>query len=86
MLHHWHKYFWDHEAKWCMRAITFAEIDFRFSILHIPTGYQKFKNGISQLKQVTGRTHREVQRYIIAVIAGTAPREFIIALWSSLEF
>lgn len=27
-LHHWHKAFWDHDAKWCIRAVGPSEIDF----------------------------------------------------------
>jgi hypothetical protein len=38
-LHHWHKMFWDHDAKWCIRMVGPAEIDFRFSILHLLTGF-----------------------------------------------
>ncbi|KAF9455162.1 hypothetical protein BDZ94DRAFT_1316610 [Collybia nuda] len=38
-LHHWHKMFWDHDAKWCIHAVGKAKIDFRFSILHPQTGY-----------------------------------------------
>ncbi|KAF9521662.1 hypothetical protein CPB83DRAFT_746535, partial [Crepidotus variabilis] len=29
-LHHWHKQFWDHDAKWCIFAVGSQEIDFRF--------------------------------------------------------
>ena len=29
-LHHWHKMFWDHDAKWCIHDVGPAEIDFRF--------------------------------------------------------
>ncbi|KAF9459936.1 hypothetical protein BDZ94DRAFT_1311985 [Collybia nuda] len=53
-LHHWHKMFWDHDAKWCIHAVGGAEIDFWFSILHPHTAYQHFGAGISRLNQVTG--------------------------------
>ncbi|KAF8871276.1 hypothetical protein CPB84DRAFT_1818218 [Gymnopilus junonius] len=53
-LHHWHKQFWDHDAKWCIFAVGASEIDFCFSILHPHTGYRHFHEGISSLKQVTG--------------------------------
>ena len=56
-LHHWHKQFWDHDTKWCINGVGYAEIDFRFSVLHQHTGYRHFKEGISSLKQVTGREH-----------------------------
>ena len=32
-LHHWHKMFWDHDAKWCIRAVGATEINFQFSVL-----------------------------------------------------
>jgi len=38
-LHHWHKMFWDHDAKWCINALGDAEIDFQFSVLHPHTGF-----------------------------------------------
>ena len=53
-LHHWHKMFWDHDAKWCIRAVGPVEIDYRFSILHPQTSFRHFQEGISKLKQVTG--------------------------------
>ena len=85
-LHHWHKYFWDHDAKWCINALGSAEIDFRFSVLHQNTGYHHFKEGISSLKQVTGREHRDVQWYIIAVSADVLPSKFMIAIRSLMDF
>ena len=32
-LHHWHKMFWDHNAKWCIWAVGAAKTDFQFSVL-----------------------------------------------------
>ena len=85
-LHHWHKMFWDHDAKWCIHAIGGAEIDFRFAILHPHTGFRQFNEGISKLKQVTGREHRDIQRYIISVIADAVPKDFLIAIRSLMDF
>ena len=85
-LHHWHKQFWDHDAKWCINAVGAAEIDFRFSILHPHTAFRHFKEGISTLKQVTGREHRDIQRYILPVIAGVVSPEFVIAIRALLDF
>jgi hypothetical protein len=72
-LHHWHKQFWDHDMKWSIRAVGADELDFRFSTLQPIIGYKHFKDGVSKLKQVTGRTHRGIERYIVGVIAGKAP-------------
>lgn len=85
-LHHWHRAFWDHDAKWCIRTVGGAEIDFRFSILQSHTGFRHFKEGISSLKQVTGRDHRDIQRYMVPVIAGAVPKDFLIAIRSLMDF
>ena len=85
-LHHWHKMFWDHDAKWCINVVGAAEIDFRFSVLHNRTGYRHFGDGISKLKQVTGREQRDIQRYIIVVVADAAPPSFLIAIRALLDF
>ena len=85
-LHHWHKMFWDHDTRWCIKAVSQDEIDFRFSILHPHTGYRQFPEGISKLKQVTGREHRDIQRYIIAVIADAVPPNFLIAIRALADF
>ena len=78
--------FWDHDAKWCIRAVGRQEIDFRFSVLQPHIGLRHFKEGISALKQVTGREHRDIQRYIIGVIAGAVPKEFLLAIRALMDF
>ena len=85
-LHHWHKMFWDHDAKWCINAVGAAEIDLRFAILHPHTGFHQFNEGISKLKQVTGREHRDIQRYLVSVIADAVPKDFLIAIRSLMDF
>ncbi|KAH9008669.1 hypothetical protein EDB85DRAFT_2078106 [Lactarius pseudohatsudake] len=85
-LHHWHKMFWDHDAKWCIRALKGAEIDYRFSILHPHTGFRQFCEGVSKLKQVTGQEHRDIQRYLVAVIADAVSKDFLIAVRSLMDF
>ena len=56
-LHQWHKMFWDHNVKWCIRAVGAAEINFRFSVLQPHVSFHHFTEGISSLKQVTGHEH-----------------------------
>ena len=85
-LHHWHKQFWDHDMKWSIRAVGAAELDFRFTTLQPIIGYKHFKDGISTLKQVTGRVHRDIERYIIGVIAGKVPPSFVIAIRALMDF
>lgn len=85
-LHHWHKQFWDHDIKWCINVLGGPELDFRFSVLQPHTGYRHFKEGISAIKQVTGREHRDIQRYIVSVIADAVPSRFLLAIRSLLDF
>ena len=85
-LHHWHKMFWDHNAKWCIQAVGAAKINFWFSVLQPCIGFHHFTEGISGLKQVTGHKHCDVQCYIVGVVAGAIPRDFIIAIWASMDF
>ena len=85
-LHHWHKQFWDYDVKWSIRAIGANELDFCFPMLQPIIGFKHFKDGVSTLKQVTSRTHRDVERYIVGVIAGKAPPKFIIAIRALMDF
>ena len=85
-LHHWHKQFWDHDTKWSIRAIGNQEIDLRFSLLQPSVGFQHFKAGISSLKQVTGRDHRDIQHYIVPIIADTVSKEFMLCIRSLTDF
>ena len=85
-LHHWHKQFWDHDVKWAIRAVGADEFDFRFTTIQPITGFKYFKDGVSKLKQVTGRAHRDVERYIVCVIAGKAPPLFVIAIQALMDF
>ncbi|KAF9040948.1 hypothetical protein BJ165DRAFT_1351051 [Panaeolus papilionaceus] len=78
--------FWDHNVKWCINAVGAAEIDFRFSILQPHTGYRHFKEGISSLKQVTGRDQRNIQCYIVPIVAGAVSLNFMTAIQALLDF
>ncbi|KAG1816960.1 hypothetical protein EV424DRAFT_1540661 [Suillus variegatus] len=50
------------------------------------TTFRHFKDGISKLKQVTGRAQRDMQRYIVALIADAAPRSVVIAVRALMDF
>ena len=86
ILHHWHKFVWDHDVKWAINIVGAAELDFRFSVLQPSVGYRHFGEGISHLTKVTGRTQRDVQRYLIAAIAGAAPPSVVLAMRLLMDF
>lgn len=85
-LHHFHRCFFDHDLQWCIVVLGDVEIDYRFSLIQMPVGYRSFKEGVSKLKQVTGRDHRSMQRYIVAVIAGAVPPRFLTAIRALMDF
>jgi hypothetical protein len=54
--------------------------------LHCHIGFRKFDQGISKLKQVTGREHRDIQRYIVVVTANAVPKDFLRAIHALMDF
>ncbi|KAG1882447.1 hypothetical protein F4604DRAFT_1921634 [Suillus subluteus] len=85
-LHHWHHEFYDHDVWWCLRAVGTQELDFCFSVLQQLTMFQHFKDGISNLKQVTGRAQHDMQHYMVALIADAAPPGIVIAVRPLMDF
>ena len=85
-LHHFFRMGWDHDIQWCITAVGEDEIDYRFNLLQTPVGYRSFSDGILKLKQVTGRDHRSIQRYILCIVAGAAPPCFLAAIRALLDF
>ncbi|KAI0039113.1 hypothetical protein FA95DRAFT_1504627 [Auriscalpium vulgare] len=85
-LHQWHKFCWDHDITWCRNVVGDAEINFRFSVLQPRVGFRHFSEGVSHLKQVTGREHRDIQRYLVACIAGAASPAFVTCIRALMEF
>ncbi|KAI6101840.1 hypothetical protein F5141DRAFT_1065808 [Pisolithus sp. B1] len=63
-LHHFHRFSWDHDTRWCILATGVAKFDYQFSLLQTLVRYCAFEDGMSKLKQVTGCDHHAVQHYI----------------------
>ncbi|KAG6369754.1 hypothetical protein JVT61DRAFT_13625 [Boletus reticuloceps] len=86
ILHHLHRFFFNHDLQWCITALGSDEINYCYMLIQTLVGYRAFKEGISKLKQVTGWDHRSMQRYIIAIIAGAVPPRFMIAVHTPMDF
>ncbi|KAJ7275704.1 hypothetical protein C8J57DRAFT_1061724 [Mycena rebaudengoi] len=85
-LHHWHRGFYDHDFQWACNLLTKPEMDFRLSVIQPRVGFRHFKEGVTHLKQLGGREHRELERCIVAVIADGVSREIVTAIRALLDF
>lgn len=85
-LHQYFKMSWDHDRKWCSRILGAEELDFRFTLLQTCSGDRHFPDGITTLKQTSMRLHREVQRYIVGVVAGGIPKDALAAIRALTDF
>ncbi|KAG2362499.1 hypothetical protein BDR07DRAFT_1284465 [Suillus spraguei] len=86
ILHTGHKFFFDHPLNWVKETVGNQELDACFTVQHKRVGTRHFAKGITHIKQMTGRDHREIQCTIIASIAGAAPPRFIYAICALVDF
>ncbi|KAG2132209.1 hypothetical protein BD769DRAFT_1666227 [Suillus cothurnatus] len=86
VLHTLHKFFADHPLKWIKEIVGKTELDTRFIIQHKRVGTRHFTKGITHVNQMTGREHRDIQRTIVASIAGAAPPRFVRAIRALIDF
>ena len=85
-LHAFHKFFFDHALKWVVNIMGGEELDRRMAALQPRLGVRHWKNGISTLKQCTGREHRDLQKILVAVIANAVPDNVLCAVRALVEF
>jgi len=85
ILHTIHKFFFDHPFKWCKEVLGHDELDARYRMQHRRVGTRHF-NGVSHVKQMTGRDHRDLQRTVVATIAGCAEPDFVRAIHAIIDF
>ncbi|KAI6021937.1 hypothetical protein EDC04DRAFT_2575477 [Pisolithus marmoratus] len=85
-LHQWHKFYFDHCVRWVTNIIGGEELDHRLAALQPRVGTRHWANGVSTLKQCTGREHRELEKLLPAVAAGALPDDVLCALRAITEF
>lgn len=85
-LHQWHKFFFDHTLKWIINIMGGDELDRRMAALQPRVGERHWPKGISKLKQCTGREHRDLQKILVAVVAGAVPADVLCAVRALVEF
>ncbi|KAI6044770.1 hypothetical protein EDC04DRAFT_2865683 [Pisolithus marmoratus] len=77
-LHQWHKFYFDHCVCWVSNIIGAA--------LQPRVGTRHWANGVSTLKQCTGREHHELEKLLPTVAAGALPDDMLCALHAITEF
>ncbi|KAG1836104.1 hypothetical protein F4604DRAFT_1943642 [Suillus subluteus] len=85
VLHVLHKFFFDHVLKW-IKEVMGLELDTRFRSQHKRIGIRHFGSGVSHVKQMTGREHRDIQRTIVPTLWGAAPPDFLRAVRAMIDF
>ncbi|KIM70397.1 hypothetical protein SCLCIDRAFT_101166 [Scleroderma citrinum Foug A] len=76
IFHACYKFFFDHVLPWCKELLG-TELNMWFKCLHKCARVRHFVGGVSHIKQMSGREHRDIQCMIVAVIAGHVPPQFL---------
>ncbi|KAG1753656.1 uncharacterized protein EDB91DRAFT_1234095 [Suillus paluster] len=88
LLHTCHKFFGNHPLKWCKEVVGEDELDAHYKAHHKQVGTRHFGSGVSHISQMTCREHHNIERTIVAMIAGavnTTP-DFVNAIHFLTKF
>lgn len=85
-LHQWHKFFFDHPVSWAINIVSGSELDRRMACLQPQVGVRHWPNGVSKLKQLTGREHRNLERILVPCIAGAVHPDVLASIRAFNEF
>ncbi|EIW86269.1 hypothetical protein CONPUDRAFT_86280 [Coniophora puteana RWD-64-598 SS2] len=88
ILHQLHQgIFKDHLLKWCQTLVNpGANLDDRFRAMPPYPGLRHFTDGISKIKQWTGGEHKEVQRVLVAALAGAVNADVLTSACALIDF
>ncbi|KAF7980145.1 hypothetical protein HWV62_39591 [Athelia sp. TMB] len=86
VLHAWHKFFFDHVVQWSINMVTGPELDRRLACLQPLVGVRHWPHGVSTLKQLTGREHRDLEKLIVPCIAGAVPYDVLRSIRALVDF
>ncbi|KAG2364150.1 hypothetical protein BDR07DRAFT_1482871 [Suillus spraguei] len=81
-----HNFFADHPLKWIKEIVGEYKLDTHFIVQHKRVGTRHFTKGITHVNQMTGYEHRDIQRTIVASIAGAVPPRFLRAICVLVDF
>lgn len=86
VLHGFHKFFYDHVVKWVINIIGGDELDARLKALQPRVGVRHWKHGVSKLKQLTGREHRDLEKILVAAAAGGVSPHVLRVIRAIVDF
>jgi hypothetical protein len=88
ILHQLHKGMFTHLLSWTQAFMSKEEVDRQFRSLLIHSGLRHFGKGISHLTHTTGKEHKEMEKVLMAIIAGSPriPPQASIASSALLNF
>jgi hypothetical protein len=68
VLHGVHKFFFDHVHRWNVNGLGADEFDARLKAQPETPGERSFPQGVSKLKQLSGKDHRALERVHLAIV------------------
>ncbi|KIY53693.1 hypothetical protein FISHEDRAFT_30931, partial [Fistulina hepatica ATCC 64428] len=71
---------------WAQELMSKKELDARISKLPRCYGVRHFKNGISNLSQVSGSERKQIAHILLACLVGKVPKRPLIAIRALLDF
>lgn len=75
-----------HLIHWCTSLIAEKELDARIQCLPPCFGVRHFKNGWSQLSQVSGKERKDMAKILLGCLVGKAPSQVILCYRAILDF
>lgn len=86
LLHGVYRFNRDHLLQWVIRLLGQEEFDRRLMALQPRVGFRHFKEGISKLKQWSGRLDKEIMSVLVAICADAVPTAAMEAIRALVDF